>query len=119
MASIAAWQDEEHVVANRKEYREKFTLVGDMLAGIWPLVAPSAGFYYWAKTPIDDKLFAKQLFEQQNIKVLPGSYLSREVEGINPGDRHVRIALVAQQSECAEAATRIVEFMKNLYNRAC
>ena len=75
---------------------------------------PLAGFYYWAKTPIDDTLFAKKLFQQQHIKVLPGSYLSRKSAGINPGNGHVRIALVAQQDECVNAARRIVDFMQAL-----
>ena len=114
MASIAAWQDETHVVANREAYRKKFAAVNKILAGVWELTMPSAGFYYWAKTPIDDTVFAKKLFQRQNIKVLPGSYLSRKAAGINPGDRHVRIALVAQQSECNEAARRIVDFIRSL-----
>ena len=114
MASIAAWQDEVHVAANREEYRKKFAAVNQILADVWELTTPSAGFYYWAKTPIDDTVFAKKLFQQQNIKVLPGSYLGRKAAGINPGDRHVRIALVAQQSECTEAARRIVDFIRSL-----
>ena len=114
MASIAAWQDEDHVVANRDEYRKKFAAVDKILADTWQLTAPTAGFYYWAKTSIDDTVFAKKLFQQQHVSVLPGSYLSREAAAINPGNQHVRIALVAQQSECIEAAKRIVNFIQTL-----
>ncbi len=111
LASIAAWQDEKHVIENRALYREKFSQVADILEDSWPIIQPEAGFNFWAKTPIDDELFAQQLFEQQHITVLPGSYLSREISGINPGKNHVRMALVAPINECKEAAYRIKEFV--------
>ena len=114
MASVAAWQDESHVIANRNEYRKKFAAFRNIVADAWQLTEPTAGFYYWANTPIDDTVFAKELFRQKHIKVLPGSYLGRESAGINPGSQHVRIALVAQQTECIEAAERIVDFIRTL-----
>ena len=110
-ASIAAWSDEAHVINNRKLYREKFTRVADILKGVWELDQPEAGFNFWAKTPIDDELFTQKLFEKQNITVLPGSYLSREVGGINPGKNYVRMALVAPLEECIDAAERIKTFL--------
>ncbi len=114
LASISAWQDEDHVISNRRLYRDKFALVESILKDTWPLIKPQAGFNFWAKTPIDDEVFCRQLFEQQHITVLPGSYLSREVNGINPGKQHVRMALVASIEECEQAAYRIKAFVSAL-----
>ena len=113
-ASISAWQDEDHVIANRSLYREKFTRVQAILQDSWPLILPQAGFNFWAKTPIDDTVFTQKLYEQTNITVLPGSYLSREVDGINPGRNHVRMAMVAPIDQCEEAAYRIKTFIQSL-----
>ncbi len=111
-ASIAAWDDEEHVKANRQLYREKYDAVMEILA---PQVSrPPAGFYLWAKTPIADDEFAQELFLQQNVTVLPGSFLSRTVNGINPGKNRIRIALVAPLDECVEAAQRIRSLINDL-----
>ncbi|MGH1441073.1 MAG: succinyldiaminopimelate transaminase [Cellvibrionaceae bacterium] len=112
LASISAWSDEEHVIHNRTLYREKFNTVANILKHTWALEQPEAGFNFWAKTPIDDEKFAQQLFEKQNITVLPGSYLSRTAEGINPGENYVRMALVAPIEECKEAANRINTFLQ-------
>ena len=111
MASIAAWSEEDHVKENRRLYREKFqTAVPTMgkTLGVW---MPDASFYLWARTPIDDdQLYAKKLYEQKAITVLPGSFLGREVDGVNPGRGYVRIALVATTEEVKEASKRISEF---------
>ncbi len=113
-ASIAGWQDEQHVLENRQFYREKFAAVSNILADVCAVRQPPASFYLWLKTPIDDAEFAQQLFAQQNITVLPGSFLSREVNGVNPGKNHVRLALVAPVPECIEAAQRIKHFINSL-----
>lgn len=113
-ASVAAWKDETHVTENRVLYREKFTAFIDILGDVCSINKPPASFYIWLKTTIDDTDFAQRLFEQQNITVLPGSFLSREADGINPGKNHVRIALVAPVSECIEAANRIKHFINTL-----
>lgn len=116
-ASKAAWNDEEHVVANRALYRDKFMQVTPLLAEVLEVALPDAGFYLWAKIPaklkLDDAAFAKALLEQYNVTVLPGSYLAREANGINPGDNFIRMALVATTQECVEAAQRIVQFVKS------
>ena len=112
-ASIKAWQDESHVQANREIYRQKFDAVLAILEPVLEVSRPDAGFYLWAKTPGSDTDFARELFARQHITVLPGSYLSREAHGINPGAGRVRMALVAELDECIEAAERIREFMKN------
>jgi len=121
-ASIKAWQDEKHVVENRTQYREKFAVVLDILNTVTEATHPAASFYLWLKTPErftangtgGDTEFAQQLFAQKNINLLPGSYLSREAHGINPGSGYVRIALVAPLDECVEAAQRIKDFIINI-----
>ena len=112
LASIVAWRDEAHVVENRALYRAKFDSVNALLAPALNTVIPPAGFYLWPNTPISDTEFARSLLEQQNVAVLPGSYLGREVGGQNPGSNQVRMALVATHRETLEAAERIVDFMK-------
>lgn len=111
-ASIKAWQDESHVEENRRIYQEKFTDVLEIIEPVMDVKKPDASFYLWAKTPRSDEDFARELFAKQNITVLPGSYLSREAHGINPGSQHVRMALVASYDECIEAAHRIRQFMQ-------
>jgi N-succinyldiaminopimelate aminotransferase len=127
-ASIKAWQDEEHVIENRRLYREKFAAFIAILAEVCTINKPSAGFYVWLKIPqpsaspfdkgelreISDTDFAQQLFASENITVLPGSFLSREFQGLNPGLNHVRIALVAPLDDCIAAAHRIKNFLNTL-----
>ncbi len=112
--SIAAWRDENHVRANRDQYRAKFSAVLEILAPLLRVQHPAAGFYLWPETPIDEERFCRELLAQQNVKVLPGSYLSRKADGVDPGKRRVRIALVAELDECIEAANRIRQFIGTL-----
>jgi N-succinyldiaminopimelate aminotransferase len=115
LASISAWNDEQHVKANRDKYREKFQVFQQVLGDILPLDMPEAGFYLWANTrPANkgsDEDFARELFAQQHVTVLPGRYLGRTNDGENPGEDRVRMALVASVSECKEAAERIRQFI--------
>jgi len=111
-ASIAAWNDEAHVLDNRRLYREKFERVMPMLAPWLGIRKPDAGFYLWARTPGADTDFARGLQAEYNVTVLPGSYLARDVDGVNPGAGFVRIALVAEPEECIEAAERIVAYCR-------
>jgi N-succinyldiaminopimelate aminotransferase len=111
IASSAAWSDEQHVKVNRDLYREKYQLFDEILKDTWLIKHPPASFYLWAKTPINDVEFAKKLFTEQHITVLPGSFLSREVNGVNPVKNHIRMALVASVEECREAAMRIKSFI--------
>jgi len=113
-ASAAAWSDEAHVRANRDLYREKLDAVLSELGGALRVERPAAGFYLWPETPIPDEAFSRQLFEQENVTVLPGSYLSRDADGVNPGAGRVRMALVAPVDECIEAARRIRSFTESL-----
>ena len=117
-ASVAAWNDEAHVIANRAMYREKFAAVTPMLAEVMEVRLPDAGFYLWAAVPEkhgvrDDQAFARELLSQYNVTVLPGSYLAREAHGFNPGAGRIRMALVAETDECVQAAQRIVQFIQN------
>jgi N-succinyldiaminopimelate aminotransferase len=114
LASVAAWKDEAHVHANRVAYRQKFEAVLDILDGVLDVSMPDASFYLWPKTPIRGEDFAQQLFAQQNVTVLPGSYLARMCDGLNPGEDYVRMALVAPLAECIEAAQRIKAFVNSL-----
>jgi N-succinyldiaminopimelate aminotransferase len=112
-ASIAAWDDEAHVVANREMYRQKFAAVTPLLAQVLDVKLPDAGFYLWAAAPGgDDQSFARDLLAQYNVTVLPGSFLARESQGFNPGAGRIRMALVAETQECMQAAQRIVEFVQ-------
>ncbi|MEY4726444.1 MAG: hypothetical protein RLZ36_1071 [Pseudomonadota bacterium] len=118
-ASIAAWNDETHVVDNRQQYRQKFAAVTPLLEAVMDVRLPDAGFYLWAAVPGgDDVAFARDLLAQYNVTVLPGSYLAREGHGIgeakgfNPGAGRIRMALVAETAECLEAAQRIVAFIQ-------
>jgi N-succinyldiaminopimelate aminotransferase len=113
LASIAAWEDEAHVLANRDLYREKFDAVLEILMPVLDVKRPDGSFYLWAKVPMDDAEFCRQLFEREHVTVVPGSYLSREVDGLNPGAGRVRMALVAPLSECVEAAERIRRFIES------
>ena len=118
-ASIAAWNDEQHVIDNREQYRRKFAQVTPALAEVLDVQLPDAGFYLWAAVPPgpgeavgDDIAFARGLLAQYNVTVLPGSLLARDASGVNPGRGRVRMALVADAAECAEAAERIVRFAR-------
>jgi len=121
-ASLAAWNDEAHVQANRALYRAKFTAVTPLLAEVLDVRLPDASFYLWAGVPAvkgvaagqpgDDIDFALQLLAQYNVAVLPGSLLAREAHGHNPGAGRIRMALVATPDECLEAARRIHAFTR-------
>jgi len=117
-ASIAAWNDEDHVEKNREKYIRKFKQVTPLLAEVLDVALPDAGFYLWAKVDklinISDAEYAKQLYAEYHVTVLPGSYVAREAHGWNPGASRIRMALVAEVDECLEAAQRIVEFTRKL-----
>lgn len=114
LASISAWNDEQHVIENRTLYRQKFKTALQILSPCMDVKLPDAGFYLWAQTPIADTDFAQKLFAEKNISVLPGQYLSRVQNSINPGEKHIRMALVATLEETAEAAQRIKNFIQTL-----
>jgi N-succinyldiaminopimelate aminotransferase len=110
-ASALAWADETHVVANRAAYRAKFDAVLEILGDVLEVERPEGGFYLWPRTPLNEETFTRELLAATNVLVLPGSYLSRGSGEDDPGARRVRMALVATQEECVEAARRIREFL--------
>lgn len=112
--SALAWSDESHVDENRDKYTEKFSVVEEILKDHYKLYRPEGGFYHWIKTPIDDQQFAARLMETHNVKVMPGSFLSREDNGEDPGLDHIRVAWVSEKEECIEAARRLVKFARGL-----
>ena len=116
-ASIAAWNDEQHVQDNRTLYKEKFHLITPLLKQVMDVELPDAGFYLWAdvrRTGLSDVDFARRLYADYNVTVLPGSYLARDAHGQNPGQDRIRMALVASVDEGLEAANRIVQFCQGL-----
>jgi N-succinyldiaminopimelate aminotransferase len=113
-ASIAAWNDEEHVRENRRLYAEKFRAVLPLIKPPLEAAMPDGGFYLWMRIPIDDAQFVRRLYAQYNVLALPGSYLARDAGGGNPGKNRVRIALVAPLDECVEAIRRICQFATEL-----
>ena len=110
-ASELAWADEEHVIENRALYAQKFRQAAEILGDRMSTNDPGAGFYLWAKTPNGCDTFSRELFEATGVTVLPGQYLGREVNGINPGAGFVRMALVAEPDTCREALERIKTFI--------
>lgn len=116
-ASIAAWGDEAHVIDNRRQYREKFDAVLPILQPVLDVQRPDASFYLWAGTPGPDPEFVRDLLAATAVTTLPGSYVGRTVDGVNPGEGRVRIALVAPLADCVEAAGRIADFVKRRYSR--
>ncbi len=110
-ASVAAWNDDAHVVENRALYTQKFNAVTPILAGKLAVEMPDAAFYLWAKSVMSDAELAVKLYRDLNITVLPGSYLAREAHGQNPGENFIRMALVASYDECVEAANRIINYL--------
>jgi len=108
-ASTIAWSDEQHVIENRRLYKQKFADAMEILADVLPVRVPEAAFYLWLKTPISDISFCRRLYQEKNVMVLPGSYLARAANGVNPGENFVRVALVSSVAECKEALERIRE----------
>jgi N-succinyldiaminopimelate aminotransferase len=113
-ASIAAWNDEAHVLDNRNQYREKFAACTPLISEVLGTGMPDASFYLWTRTPVADTEFARGLLEHYNVVVLPGSFLARKSQGVNPGANFIRIALVAGLQDCLEASQRIRQFAQQL-----
>jgi len=111
IASIAAWEDDAHVAANRRLYQQKFDQVLPILAPVLQLTRPDGGFYLWPQVGGDDEAFVRQLYERTHLTALPGSYLGREAHGENPGRGRIRLSLVPPLPQCIEAAGRLREYL--------
>lgn len=92
--STAAWNDEGHVDASRALYRQKFDLAERLFDGVPGYRTPDGGFFLWLPVP-DGEAATLKLWQETGIRILPGAYLSRTVDGVNPGEEYVRVALVA------------------------
>jgi len=111
--STLAWQDEAHVIANRQLYQAKFAAVSEILTPHYTLNKPDGAFYHWLATPTDDRTFARDLLQQYNVLVMPGQFLARLNNGVNPGSGFVRVAWVAPFEQCVEAAERLARFAQS------
>lgn len=111
LASVLAWNDDAHVVANRELYRQKFQQVLPILQAVLDVKLPDASFYLWPRCA-DDERFTRELFERKHVTTLPGSYVARDMPGGNPGRGRVRLSLVASVPECVEGARRIKDYLQ-------
>jgi N-succinyldiaminopimelate aminotransferase len=111
LASVAAWNDDAHAAQNRRLYQEKFARVLPILAPVMNVTQPDGAFYLWPDVGGDDEAFTRELFASQNLTVLPGSYLARDANGMNPGRGRIRISLTASVEQCIVAAERIRSFL--------
>ena len=112
-ASLAAWADEAHVADNRAAYDASFAGAVDALRPALDARVPPGGFYLWPRVPVDDEALTRRLLAEANVRAVPGSYLARDAvdpatgRAVNPGERRLRLALVAPPDDCAEAARRV------------
>ncbi|OCX59870.1 aspartate aminotransferase [Thioclava sp. SK-1] len=100
------WEDEDHVVVNRALYAEKFLDAEEIFAGIPDITMPEAGFFLWLPVK-DGEAAALRLWQQTGVRVLPGAYLSRDVNGENPGAGYIRVALVAPKEETQRGLVKL------------
>lgn len=119
-ASVAAWSDEAHVVANRAAYDAKYASVVGLLAPYLDVSTPPGGFYLWPRVPADDESLTVRLLREANVRVVPGRYLARDAvdpatgRTVNPGTGRLRLALVAPVDDCTDAARRIARTLADL-----
>jgi len=104
--SERAWADEAHVAANRTLYAEKYAMADEILSGVPGYAPPEGGFFLWL--PVEDgEAAALKVWRETGVRVLPGAYLSREVEGANPGRGYIRAAMVAPRDELQAGLSRL------------
>lgn len=97
-ASVKVWGDEAHVDASRQRYRDKFGIADRILADVRGYASPPAGFFLWLDVG-DGEAAALKLWRETGVRVLPGGYLARDVDGTNPGQRYIRVAMVADEPD--------------------
>ncbi len=111
-AAVRVWEDEDHVEENRSLYREKY-LLADRLFGSMPDYVPcNAGFFLWLRVGDGEKA-ALRLWRETGVRVLPGTYLGREVDGFNPGSEYIRVAMVAKIDELRCGLNRLRDCVYN------
>ena len=94
----AVWSDEKHVQENRRLYAEKFALADDIFGDVAEYKSPKAGFFLWLSCQNGEET-ALKLWKEYGIRVLPGRYLSQNVNNQNVGDKYIRVALVAPKDQ--------------------
>ena len=105
-AATKVWADEAHVIENRALYAEKFKMADEIFAGVPGYNSPEAGFFLWIDVG-DGEAAALKLWQDTGVRVLPGAYLSRDVQGANPGKNYIRVALVAPKNEAEQGLIRL------------
>lgn len=108
--STRAWKDEAHVDENRALYQEKFRIADQVFAGVQSYLGPEGGFFLWL--PVPDQIgggeaAALKLWRETGVRVLPGAYLARDVDGHNPGHEFIRVAMVAPKEDMQRALIRL------------
>lgn len=114
LASVPAWRDDRHAAENRHRYQAKLEAVWPILEPVMDLPRPQAAFYLWPRTEQDEEDFTREAYRQQNLTLLPGSYLARDTADGNPGKHRVRISLVAPLADCVDAAERLHDLVNQL-----
>jgi succinyldiaminopimelate transaminase len=100
-ASVAAWEDEDHVAEGRARYAEKRRTMLEVFARRGVHVAASdATFYLWVAVPGGRPSYdwALELLDRGDVVVAPGSFFGPEGEG------YVRMAMVPTLADCERAA---------------
>ncbi len=99
-AAAAVWNDEAHVIENRRLYVEKYELADRMLGNVPGYASPDAGFFLWLPVENGERAAVK-LWRETGVRVLPGGYLAQDYNGVNPGQGYIRAAMVAPKAETA------------------
>jgi len=104
--AVRAWSDEAHVTANRALYAEKYAITDEVFARVPGYTAPEAGFFLWLPVP-DGEASTVRLWREAGVRVLPGAYLAREVNGQTPGADRIRVAMVAEKDDMRRGLIRL------------
>ncbi len=105
--SARLWADEAHVDASRALYAAKRAVAAKVLDGVPGAAMPDAGFFLWLPARGDAEDAALRLWREAGVKVLPGHYLGREVDGHAPGRDRLRVALVGPVDEVEDGLRRM------------
>ena len=112
-AGTRLWRDEEHVAANRDYYRRNFALAERILGNRFGFRKPDGGFFLWLDVG-DGEAAALKLWREAGVRVLPGAYMAEAgPDGVNPGARYVRVALVYDAAVTEEGLNRIVRVLSD------
>jgi succinyldiaminopimelate transaminase len=107
-ASVALWNEETHVEANRAAYRRKFDIAQNIIGNRLGFYRPAGGFYLWLDVG-DGEQAAQRLWREAAVRVLPGRYLTRENDNASTeaGAPYIRVALVETKDLTRTAMERL------------